>query len=48
MRIRSNILKKETQLILDEIEKSGSFKNITDKFKAHNVFKDDDKQVIFR
>ena len=48
MRIRSNILKKETQLILDEIEKSGSFKNITDKFKAHNVFKDDDKQVILR
>ena len=48
MRIRSNILKKETQLILDEIEKSGSFKNITDKFKAHNVFKDDDKKVIIR
>ena len=38
----------ETQLILDEIEKSDSFKNITNKFKAHNVFKDDDKKVIIR
>ena len=48
MRIRANILKMETQLILDEIEKSDSFKNITNNFKAHNVFKDDDKKVIIR
>ena len=46
IKVESNILKRETQLILGEIEKSGSFENIIDQLKGHKTFNKD--KVIYK